>query len=130
MLKLLVAEHAVMKEKLGAIRTAAGAGDFSEASRLLRELDAVFRQHIADEEAQILSMLVARLGVEGAKEEIRVFQQHRPIYALMTSASSMAAMGSSELRANSGRLLELLDAHSSAEEGSVFPKALKCSRSG
>lgn len=113
-----------MREGLRRAKEAAGRQDFESVSRALKELDPVFRQHIADEESQILGLLIERLGVKGATEEIRVFQQHRPIYQLMKAVTELATMPADELEANQTRLEALFDKHTAAEEARVFPRAL------
>jgi hypothetical protein len=97
LLKVLVEEHSTMKEGLRQVKEAAERRDFERVSEVLNRLDPIFRQHIADEEGQILRLLVKDLGVEGAKEEIRVFQQHRPIYSLMQAVSDLASKKVAEL---------------------------------
>jgi len=125
LIRVLVEEHAKMKEGLGRVREATAEQDFSSASLELKELESVFRQHIADEEARVLRLLIDKLGVKGASEEIRVFQQHKPIYQLMQKVKDFAALSASELEANQARLAALLDDHTLAEEQRVFPKATR-----
>lgn len=74
LIKVLVGEHGLMKEGLQRAKKAAGTHDFEAVGSALRELEPVFRQHIADEESQILGLLMERLGVEGATDEISVFR--------------------------------------------------------
>jgi len=112
-----------MKEGLLRIGEAADREDFTELSRTLKQLDAIFRQHIVDEEAQILRLLVGELGRKGAAEEIRVFQQHRPIYRLMQKISKFASMPAAELHQSQEELKDLFEAHAFAEERRVFPRA-------
>ena len=123
LIRVLVEEHGVMRDGLRRAREAFERKDFESVSRTLRELDPVFRQHIADEEAQVLGLLIARLGAKGAEEEIRVFQQHRPIYQLMKKLIEFAAMPTAELGADQAKLEALFEDHTLAEEQRVFPKA-------
>jgi hypothetical protein len=104
LIKVLVEEHAVMKDGLRRAKEAARRHDFDAMSRALKELDPVFRQHIADEEAQILRLLIGRFGVKGAADEIKVFQQHRPIYQLMKKVTELAAVPPAELQAEQAKL--------------------------
>ncbi len=128
LIKVLVEEHAIMREGLRRAKEAAGRQDFEDLSRALRELDPVFRQHIADEEAQILRFLIEQLGVKGAADEIKVFQQHRPIYQLMKRVTELAAMPAAELQADQVKLKAMFDDHTLAEEQRVFPRALSLLR--
>jgi len=113
-----------MKEGLLKMKDATERKDFKELSQILKQLDPVFRQHIADEEAQILRLLVAELGREGAEAEIKVFQQHRPIYRLMRTIAELAPKGADDLETEQAKLGELFEDHASAEEQRVFPRAL------
>lgn len=123
LINILVEEHTVMKGGLRRAKEAAGRQDFESVSRTLRELEPVFRQHVANEESQILGLLIECLGVKGAAEEIRIFQQHRPIYQLMKKVTDLAAMPAAELEANQAKLNALFDEHTAAEEQHVFPRA-------
>jgi len=129
LIRALTDEHAVMKAGLQRAEEAAKAGDFEGVSRALREIDPVFRQHIADEEATVLGLLIKTLGVKGAESEILVFRQHRPIYRLMERVAELAKRSAVELRASQLELDALFDEHTRAEEELVFPKALRL-RSG
>ncbi|MDG6900105.1 MAG: hypothetical protein JRN44_03885 [Nitrososphaerota archaeon] len=119
----LVGEHMLMGEGLARAREAASRNDYEAVRTELKKLDPVFRQHIADEESHILGLLIGKLGAKGAAEEIKVFQQHRPIYLLMKKAGELASMSDSGLEANQAELKDLFDLHTRAEEGRVFPRA-------
>ena len=123
LISVLVAEHREMKERLARVRQAASARDFQTASKALEALEATFRQHIADEEGQVLRVLISTYGVKGAQEEIKVFQQHRPIHELMEVVKKLASMTPEEIAAQEQRLAALFELHTSAEEASVFPRA-------
>ena len=130
LVEVLVEEHREMRQGLLRAREAARAGAFEDAGRALKAVDPVFRQHIADEESQILGLLVAKLGVKGAEGEIEVFRQHRPIYELMMRVAELAALSSSELEARQEELEKLFDDHTSLEESRVFPRAKSLSADG
>jgi len=127
LIKTLVAEHGVMQEGIERIRKASDHGDFEEVSKALKDLDEVFRQHITDEEAQILRLLVAELGAKGAEKEIMIFQQHRPIYGLMQTISELASKEAKSLASENLKLARLFDDHTKAEEERVFPRSLELS---
>jgi hypothetical protein len=124
LVRVLVDEHREMKAGLGRARDAARLGDFEGVSRALREVDPVFRQHIADEEATVLGLLIRALGVKGAEAEILVFRQHRPIYHLMEKVGELARRSAAELQGSQEELEALFEEHTRAEEAGVFPKAL------
>jgi hypothetical protein len=121
---VLVEEHSMMRKGLDEVKELARRRDFEGVRRVLDELDPVFRQHIADEEAQILGLLIDKLGVKGAESEILVFRQHRPIYQLMKKLDELAAMSSVDLEKNQVDLQRLFDEHAIAEESRVFPRAM------
>ena len=123
LISVLIAEHAEMKRSLAEIKQAVSKGDFLSASRVLRELDRLFKQHIADEEAQVLRILIDAYGVKGADDAITVFRQHRPIYDLMEEVKRLASLSSEELASDEDRLRQLLEDHTLAEESRVFPRA-------
>ena len=130
LVRVLVDEHVVMKAGLARARDAMRAGDFEGVSRALKEMDPVFRQHIADEEATVLGLLIKTLGVRGAESEILVFRQHRPIYQLMERISELAKRSSAELQSSQTELEALFEQHTQAEEMNVFPKALSLKPGG
>jgi len=124
LISVLIAEHAEMKRDLAQIKQALSNRDFSSASRVLRELDLLFKQHIADEEAQVLRILIEAYGVKGTDDAIAVFRQHRPIYDLMEEVKRFASLSSEELASDEDRLRQLLEDHTLAEESRVFPRAV------
>ena len=128
LISVLVAEHAKMKNDLAEVGRAVSKKDFASASRTLQGLDILFRQHIADEEAQVLRILIDAYGVKGAEDAITVFRQHRPIYDLMEEVKKLASLSTGELASDETRLLSLLEAHTLAEESRVFPKAVSTYR--
>jgi len=128
LIRVLVEEHRAMEEGLARVRDAARRDDFRGVSTAMKELDPIFRQHIVDEESQILRLLVGELGVKGAEEEIRVFQQHRPIHRLMEAVSELASKSAPELETEQSKLSSLFMEHTASEERGVFPRALGLSK--
>jgi len=124
LIRVLVEEHRVMEAGLARVQEAADRSDFAGVAAALTDLEPIFRQHIADEESQILRLLIGELGVAGAEEEIKVFQQHRPIHRLMQLVAELAAKSAVELEHDQHRLNELFLQHTAIEEQGVFPKAL------
>jgi hemerythrin-like domain-containing protein len=124
LIRVLVEEHVVMRNRMREAGEAAGRQDFEAVGAALRALDPVFKQHIADEEAQVLGLLTRSLGVKGAEAEILVFRQHRQIYELMKKVGELAALSSAELRDRQEELQSLFEEHARAEEMEVFPKTV------
>jgi hemerythrin-like domain-containing protein len=130
LIALLVEEHGRMKAGMDALRTAVEDDDYVAASRLLGELDTVFRQHIADEEAQVLRLLIGAYGVKGTDDAIKVFRQHRPIYSLMEEIKKLSKLSPEELLEKEAKLKEMFASHAQAEEERVFPWSLSTYRKG
>ena len=128
LVKKLVEEHSVMWNGIRKAREAAAKKDFEGVREELQRVDPVFRQHIADEEAQILGLLIRKKGVKGAAEEIEVFRQHRPIYNLMRLVQELASRSSAELEGSQEELERMFELHRKAEEEQVFPRALSLDR--
>jgi hemerythrin-like domain-containing protein len=128
LVSLLVAEHEQMRSGLGVVREAVRSKDYASAAKTLADLDKLFRQHIADEEGQILRVLINALGVKGAEDAIQVFRQHRPIYELMETLKKLASIPPAELEARNDELQDLFEHHAALEEGTVFPHALSVSK--
>jgi len=124
LVRVLAEEHRVMEAGLARMKDASTRGDYDGVASALKELDPIFKQHIADEESQILRLLIGELGLKGAEAEIKVFQQHRPIHRLMQLISELASKSVPELTAEQRRLNDLFLHHTSLEEQGVFPKAL------
>jgi len=114
----------LMRLGMGKAKAAAGVRDFEGVRRALQEVDPVFRQHVADEEAQILGLLIGKLGVKGAESEIEVLKQHRPIYELMNKIAKFAEESSTQLEGSQAELDRLFEEHTNLEETNVFPKAI------
>lgn len=129
LVETLVREHVVIRETMALAKQAADKGDFAAAGTALRGLEPLFRQHIADEEAQVLGLLIRQLGVQGAEYEIGVFRQHRPIYGLMRKLQGLAGMQPKEMEENRSELESLFEEHARSEESRVFPRALSLSGS-
>ena len=124
LISVLIVEHAKMESNLTEVKRAISNRDFSSASRILKELDDLFKQHIADEEAQVLRLLIDAYGVKGADDAIVIFRQHRPIHDLMEEIKKLASLSIEQLATSEDRLSRLFEQHTLAEEGRVFPRAL------
>ena len=124
LISVLVAEHGKMKRGLADVEQAVVGKDFPSASKILRELESLFKQHIVDEEAQVLRLLIDAYGVKGAEDAIAVFRQHRPIYNLMEEVKKLASLAPEDLAEREAELRTLLYEHTLAEETTIFPRAV------
>ena len=126
---VLVSEHAQMTAGLQTLRAALETKDYDAARSALSELKEVFARHIADEEGQVLRILIDAYGVKGADDAIEVFRQHRPIYNLMKAIEQFSSLSPEEFRSKEAELKELFAKHTTAEESHIFPWALSTSKS-
>ncbi len=53
-----------------------------------------------------------------------LIRQHRPIHQLMVEVNKLASLPPEELALDETKLLSMLEEHTAAEEGRVFPKAM------
>ncbi len=130
LIPLLVTEHSKMRSLIARIEGSLDKRDYEGSLEALKELDGLFKQHIADEEAQILSLLIQTYGVKGAQTAITIFRQHRPIYQLMQVVQEYARSSPTRLASDAPSLREALKTHADAEEALVFPEALTAARAG
>jgi len=124
LISVLTSEHAEIRWKLTELKGSTETKDFTHAAAILKDLDQLFRQHIADEEAQVLPILIEAYGVKGAEQAIVVFRQHRPIYLLIQEVGRLASLPPEGLATNETKLGALLIKHTQAEETHIFPNAL------
>jgi len=124
LISVLISEHAEIERKLTELKESTETKDFTRAAAILKDLDQLFRQHIADEEAQVLLLLIEAYGVKGAEFAIAVFRQHRPIYQLIREVEKLASLPPDELARDETKLRALLMEHTRAEEAHIFPNAL------
>ena len=130
LISVLISEHAEIERKLTELKGSTETKDFTRAAAILKDLDQLFRQHIADEEAQVLRFLIEAHGVKGAESAIAVFRQHRPIYQLIQEVERLASLPPDELARDETKLKELLMEHTRAEETQIFPNALSTFNAG
>ncbi len=123
LLSLLVREHSDFRMNLKALRQALDGPDYMKAADLITRLKDELRQHIIDEEARILKVLIDAHGREGAQEAIKTFQEHRTIYRLVEELEKPASRIPQVLSSKIEDLAGLLETHIKAEEGHIFPWA-------
>ena len=124
LISVLIAEHVQIKDGLETLQYRLAAKDFTSAKNVLSEVRGIFVRHIADEESQILRILIDAYGVNGANEAIEVFRQHRPIYEVMKAIEHFSDLPAQELESKEAELRSLLDRHTKAEENRIHPWTL------
>jgi hypothetical protein len=70
LISALIAEHVEIRKKLADIKQSVASREFPTAAMTLGDLDRLFRQHVADEEPQVLRLLIETYGVSGAEDAI------------------------------------------------------------
>ncbi len=83
--------------------------DYVTGAGLLQEFNPYLRQHIIDEEARVLKLLLEAYGRQGAEEAIKVFQQHKRIHNAIEEMRSLASTSPSLLVGKRAALDCLLD---------------------
>ncbi|MEM1923279.1 MAG: hemerythrin domain-containing protein [Nitrososphaerota archaeon] len=125
LLKILVEEHEVVRGRLTRLHTLLERDKHAEAAEELKGFKPYLDQHVIDEEATVLKLLIDSLGREGATRAIQVFQEHREIHQLISEMQAIAETAPERLAEMKSRLAEILERHFRAEETEVFPWALK-----
>ncbi len=126
LIKILLEEHRSVRALLLKIHHLISEGRDKEVAEALKDFKPYLDQHIIDEEATILKILLEAYGRQGAENAVKVFQQHREIHQLITELTR--AESPEELRDKRERLRQILDDHFAAEESGIFPWALETYR--
>lgn len=124
LLKILVEEHGRVKSLFNKLNALLQEGRYVEAAEELDNFKPYLDQHIIDEEATVLKVLLDAYGRKGAERAIKVFQEHREIHQLISEMRSVASSSPERLAEKRDRLGVVLERHFRAEEEEVFPWAL------
>lgn len=122
---MLITEHEAMRETLLKIAILLNDGKFEEAYVLEKELESILRQHILDEDSQLLKFIIEVKGRQDAGDSIRVFQEHRRIMKLLAELEDWRRESFQELKGNFDEFSHTLKAHMRSEESLVMPEVLK-----
>ncbi len=121
----LVEAHGDIRRRLETIGTALKKQDSALAITSLRELREALDQHVVDEEARILKVLIDAHGREGAQDAIRTMQQHRSVHKLINDMLDTLPRSAEEAHKKHAELEKILREHFEAEERRIFPWALE-----
>ncbi len=124
LLNMLVEEHRQVKSLLNRLNTLLQEERYAEVAEELNNFKPYLDQHIIDEEATVLKVLLDAYGREGAERAIKVFQEHKEIHQLISEMRSAALSSPEGLAEKRDRLRTVLERHFRAEEEEVFPWAL------
>ena len=120
----LIAEHGQIRRQIDDIGATLKAGKLVRAGDLLDGLDRSLRQHIVDEEAQVLKRLISARGRDGADSDIKTMQQHRRIHRQIQAVQERLPSWSDPDVSVYVELDRLVRDHLKKEEQEVFPRAL------
>jgi iron-sulfur cluster repair protein YtfE (RIC family) len=125
LISTLIQEHGDVRRRMQDLGGTLMAGNSARAAELLEGLDWDLRQHIIDEEAQVLKHLIRVYGRDGAERDIKTMQQHRSIHRLMEDVGERLPAWSDADLSWYVELDSLLREHFKQEETQVFPRALE-----
>ena len=125
LITVLTKEHQQLRQRLVDFSDVLAKGNYSRGAELVSEFDNSTLQHIVDEENVLLKLFIDAYGREGAKDAIKVFQQHRTMHKLADAISKTALTSPKELGSMPSDFEKLVRSHFEAEEERIFPWALK-----
>jgi len=124
----LTQEHREVENQIAELKKALRARKYAKAAAIIPGFCDTLRQHIIDEEARVLKLLIDVLGRDGATEAIETFQQHRTIHNRIEDLEKIAARTPGLLAPKVAELEDLLRDHLRREEQTIFPAALDAHR--
>ncbi|MDW8092077.1 MAG: hemerythrin domain-containing protein [Nitrososphaerota archaeon] len=125
LIEVLLKEHEEVRALLKRINALLQNGRYGELAEELNKFKPYLDQHVIDEEASVLKVLIDTYGREGADRFIRVFQEHREIHRLLQDMRRIAVETPERLAELKTEFSRVLERHFMAEESDVFPSALR-----
>ena len=99
-------------------------GNLSGAFPVIADVRETLSQHIIDEEAVLLKLLLDRLGKEASEPYIKILQEHTKIMKLVEQSVESTYTGWTETENNLNTLKEELAGHHKQEEEVFYPKVI------
>ncbi len=127
LISVLGQEHERTRQSLKELEAATSTRSYAKVAQLTHALWDDLRQHIIDEEARVLKVLIDAYGREGAKDAIATFREHRAVRQMTLDIENMATTTPAMIPPMQHKLQALLLAHFNAEEQRIFPWAVKTS---
>jgi iron-sulfur cluster repair protein YtfE (RIC family) len=121
LIDVLLKEHEDIKKDLLDLKDAVDKKDYAKVNEIIIKFNQYLNQHIIDEEATLLKVLLNRYGREGSQDAIRVFQQHIRIHQLIDEIKSLLDSSPELINIKREELANLLFEHFGKEEDYVFP---------
>jgi iron-sulfur cluster repair protein YtfE (RIC family) len=103
-------------------------GNLSGAFPVIADVRETLSQHIIDEEAVLLKLLLDRLGKEASEPYIKILQEHTKIMKLVEQSVESTYTGWTETENNLNTLKEELAGHHKQEEEVFYPKVISLLR--
>ncbi len=99
-------------------------GNLSGAFPVIADVRETLSQHIIDEEAVLLKLLLDKLGKEASEPYIKILQEHPKIMKLVEQSVESTYTGWTETENNLNTLKEELAGHHKQEEEVFYPKVI------
>jgi hemerythrin-like domain-containing protein len=128
LLDTLVKEHGEVRTMLKDLSALMSDNKFLIAVDRIKVLKPNIDQHVIDEEAKVLKILLDAYGREKSARAIAVFQEHREIHQLIRELQESVYLSSDKSREVMDALEDLTERHFEAEESWVFPWVLETYR--
>ncbi len=111
LISVLLKEHEDTRNNLIALKNAIVQKDYVRVNEIISKFDNYLNQHIIDEEATLLKILLNKYGREGSQEAIRVFQQHIKIHQLINEIKNLLNKSPELISVKEKELNEILLEH-------------------
>ncbi len=128
LVNLLEGEHRKVESDLKAVAAMIAARDQDNLGSLLQSLDEKLLQHMLDEEASILAVLIKAYGRERSAEAIKVFREHVRIREMMTGLRKKFEGDPVKCMESRNELESFMLEHFKKEDVRIFPLALETQR--
>ncbi len=125
---LLEEEHRKVESDLKAVAAMIAARDQDNLGSLLQSLDEKLLQHMLDEEASVLAILIKAYGRERSAEAIKVFREHVRIREMMTDLRKKFEGDPVKCMESRNELESFMIEHFKKEDVRIFPLALETQR--
>ncbi len=99
-------------------------GNLSGAFPVIADVRETLSQHIIDEEATLLKLLIEKLGKEASEPYIKILQDHPKISKMVEKSVESTYTGWTETEGDLTQLKEALSEHHKQEEEVLYPKVL------
>ncbi len=124
LIEKLKEEHATLPAIIDDAIITYKTGNLSGAFPVIADVRETLSQHIIDEEAVLLKLLLDKLGKEASEPYIKILQEHTKIMKLVEQSVESTYTGWTETENNLNTLKEELAGHHKQEEEVFYPKVI------